>query len=61
MAINGNNIIIKKGGTAIAATKSNEITVDCETIEISSPSIGDWRSFIAGRKEWSVTTNFLIR
>ena len=61
MAINGNNIIIKKGGVAIAATKSNEITVDCETIEIASPSIGDWRSFIAGRKEWSITTNFLIR
>ena len=61
MAINGHNIIIKKGGVAIAATKSNEITVDCETIEIASPSLGDWRSFIAGRKEWSITTNFLIQ
>ena len=61
MAINGNNIIIKKDGTAIAATKTNEITVDCEVIEISSSSSGSWRSSIAGRKEWSVTTNFLIR
>ena len=60
MAVNGHNIIVKKGGTAIAATKSNEITVDCEAIEIASPSIGDWRAFIAGRKEWSVTTNFLL-
>lgn len=60
MAVNGNTIIIKKGGTAIAATKSNEITVDSETIEIASPSIGDWRSFISGRKEWSLTTNFLL-
>lgn len=61
MAINGNNIIIKKGGTAIAATKSNEITVDSEVIEISSPTTGQWKSFISGRKEWSITTNFLIR
>ena len=61
MAINGNDIIIKKGGVAIAATKSNEITVDCEAIEIASPSFGNWRSFIAGRKEWGITTSFLIR
>lgn len=61
MAINGNNIIIKKGGTAIAATKSNEITVDSEVIEISAPTTGQWKSFISGRKEWSITTNFLIR
>lgn len=61
MAVNGNVIIVKKGGTAIAATKSNEITVDCETIEIASPSLGEWKSFIAGRKEWSITTNFLIQ
>ena len=61
MAINGNNIIIKKGGTAIAATKSNEITVDSEVIEISSPTTGQWKSFISGRKEWSITTNFLIQ
>ena len=61
MAINGNNIIIKNGGTAIAATKSNEITVDSEVIEISSPTTGQWKSFISGRKEWSITTNFLVR
>ena len=60
MAINGNSIIIKMGGTAIAATKTNDITVDCELIEIASPSLGDWRSSIAGRKEWSVSTSFLI-
>lgn len=60
MATNGNNIIIKLGGTAIAATKSNEITVDSEVIEIASPTSGAWRAFIAGRKEWSVNTSFLV-
>lgn len=60
MATNGNNIIIKLGGTAIAATKSNEITVESELLEISSPTIGQWRSYIAGRKEWSINTSFLV-
>jgi hypothetical protein len=43
MAINGNNIIIYSNvmGTtkAIAATKSDSITAECETIPIASPDI----------------------
>lgn len=64
MATNGNNIIvywkIDNTWTAIAATKSNEIQTGCETIEVSDPSQGVWRKFIAGRKEWSVSVNFLV-
>ena len=60
MAINGNSILIYKGGTAIAGVKSNEIQVGCETIEISSPSTGAWRQYIAGRKEWSVNVAYLV-
>lgn len=60
MAVNGYKIIIKLDGTAIAATKSNEINVGCETIETASSTNGDWKSHIAGRKEWSVTTSFLL-
>lgn len=44
----------------IAATKSQEIQTECETIEISNPSAGDWRKFLAGRKSWSVNVNFLV-
>ena len=62
--MNGNNIIIgTMSGTTftpIAATKSNEIQTDCETIEISSPSVGDWRTYMAGRKSWSVQVSFLV-
>ena len=58
--MNGNNIIIKLNGTAIAATKSNEWETQCETIEVSSPTQGVWRDYIAGRKGWSVTTGFLV-
>lgn len=58
--MNGNNILIYLGDNVIAATKSQEIQVDCDTIEISSPSSGDWRQHIVGRKSWSITVNFLV-
>lgn len=58
--MNGNNIIIKMGGTQIAATRSQEIQTSVGTIEIASPTQNGWREFIADRKEWSVTVNFLV-
>lgn len=60
--VNGNNIFISLDSSAapFAATKSNEIQTDCEKIEISSPTTGDWRQYIAGRKEWSFTVNWLV-
>ncbi len=45
---------------AIAAAKSCELQVSCDDIEISSPNSGQWREFIADRKEWAVTTNHLV-
>jgi len=64
MAILGNNVFVCVGnGSAaeiIAGTRSNEIQTGAETIEISSPTSGQWREFIAGRKEWSITTGFLV-
>lgn len=62
--INGNNIFISLDSNAtttpFAATKSNEIQTECETIEISSPTIGNWRQYITGRKEWSFTVSWLV-
>ena len=58
--MNGNEIIILKNGQAIAATKSDEIQVGCETIPISSPSDGAWTAAIAGRKSWAITVGFLV-
>lgn len=58
--IKGNDIIIMLDGVAIAATKSDEIQVGCETIPISSPSSGDWTAAIPGRKSWTITVGFLI-
>lgn len=62
MAINGNTLFIATSTNTvpIAGTRSNEIQVDGEVIEISSPSQGAWREFITGRKEWSVTVGWLV-
>jgi predicted secreted protein len=60
MAQNGNNIIVYSGGTAIAGTRSSEVQSGSELIEVSSPTQGAWRQYIAGRKEWNVTVGFLV-
>lgn len=64
MAAQGNNIYIGylSGGSyvIVAATKSNELTTQCETIEKSSASQQDWREYLKGRKEWSMTVSFLV-
>lgn len=58
--VHGRNLIIKMNGTAIAGAKSCEISVKCDKIETASPSTGTWRTFLAGRKEWSVSCGHLI-
>ena len=70
MATNGNNLLIYFngsviGGTTASAERSNEINTSCETLEVASPTSGvtnngTWRVYIAGRKEWSVTVNYLV-
>lgn len=60
MAILGNNILIYRNGTAIAGTVSNEIQSGAELIEISSPTSGQWKEYIAGRKNWSINVSWII-
>ena len=60
MILHGRNLIIKAGGVAIAAAKSCDITVQSEEIEIASPSTGEWRTAIIGRKSWAISTNQLV-
>lgn len=64
MAILGRDIYVCVGsGSAaeiIAGTRNNEFQVSCDELEKSSPTSDDWKEFLAGRKEWSITTNFLM-
>lgn len=60
MAFNGNNILVFRGNTAIAGSKSAELTTSAGKIEISSATESMWREFLADRKEWSLTVNYLV-
>ena len=66
MAINGNNIMVYTWNgtawTAMAATRSDEIQVDGEPIEIASSDVNDadWKRHIIGRKEWSLNVSWLV-
>ena len=55
-------VILSVGGSALANTRirSNDIQTGCETIEKASSIQQDWKEFIAGRKEWSLTVNYLV-
>jgi predicted secreted protein len=60
MAQLGNNILVYLNGTAIAGTKSNEIQTECDVIEVTNANSAQWRQYLAGRKNWSVSTGFLV-
>jgi predicted secreted protein len=59
-ATNGNNILVYKSSTLIAGMKSNDIQVDADLIEISSPATGAWKQYITGRKSCSLTVGYLV-
>ena len=60
MALNGNIIIVQLNGKTIAGTKTTEIQVDSELIEIASATQGTYREYLTGRKQWQVTVNYLL-
>ena len=60
MALNGNIILVQLDGHTIAGTKTTEIQVDSELIEIASATQGAYREYLTGRKQWQVTVNYLV-
>ena len=62
--VNGNNILIYAtyNGTtqAVAATRSLSVQVGAEMIEIASPNSGEWRAYLAGRKNWAINVGWLV-
>lgn len=55
----GNDLIITSG-SVIYASKSCDIDTDADTIEVSSPTSGKWREYLAGRCGWNVSTAYLV-
>ena len=64
MAINGNQIILRKyvdgEWTPIGWIRSQEPETSADMNEKSSPDQGQWRQFLAGRKEWKMTANWIV-
>ena len=53
-------ILDSSSNALVAMSKSCEIDIEADEIEVSSATAADWRTFIAGRKSWQVTVNFLV-
>ena len=64
MAINGNQIILKKyvnnQWQTIGYIRSQEPTTHADMMEVSNPNQGAWREFLAGRKDWQMTANWIV-
>jgi predicted secreted protein len=60
MAKTGNYIIVYRNNTVVAGVKSNDISTSADTEEVASSTSGDWKEYIAGRKDWSLSVNYLL-
>ena len=64
MAINGNQIILRKyvsgSWQTIGYIRSQEPETSADMQEVASPDQGQWRQFLAGRKEWKMTANWIV-
>lgn len=41
-------------------SRSHEINVNADDIETSNPDDGRWKTFLSGRKDWTITLNYLV-
>ena len=62
MLFKGNDLILKDScnGIVLAASKSLELNINGETIEVGRTSAEMWRKFITGRKDWSISVSTLV-
>ena len=62
--IKGNDLIIATVNgqtvTPIASARSCDVYEACDLREVSSPSSSVYRTYVAGRKTWQVTVNYLL-
>lgn len=58
--LQGNDLIISKGGLAIAGAKTCEITIQGEQMEVANETNGKWKKFLPTRKGWQITVGELL-
>jgi len=60
MKMKGNDLILWVNGTAVASSRTCDIEVERDLIEVSSPESGAWRNYIGGRRGWKVSVAMLV-
>lgn len=62
MIIHGKDIQIQNynGSSIVAAARTCEVSIQADIIETATPTSGIFRTFIAGRKDWSVSVGYLV-
>lgn len=63
MSVKGKYVVIGNGSPdnrLVAGVKADRLRVAGETIEIASATSSRWKEFLAGRKEWDITTDYLL-
>ena len=58
--LHGRNLIVQTASGELLAAKSCEIETEADVNEVSSTSSSNFKKFMAGRKEWSISTNHLL-
>lgn len=56
----GNDLILTDSGGQLYASKSCDLVVQGEYIEIATANTAQWREYIAGRKDWSISISYLV-
>lgn len=60
MAMNGNKIMLMKGGVAVAAVVTHDVQTEADRLEVAGTQQGQWREYVAGRKRWEISANYLV-
>lgn len=60
MILHGRDLIIKRDGIALFASKNCTLNIQQASIAVSSPSSGEWEESIGGRKSWSLSSGHLV-
>jgi predicted secreted protein len=58
--MNGNKIMLMKDGVAVAAVVTHDVQTEADQLEVAGSGQGQWREYVAGRKRWEVTANYLV-
>lgn len=60
MILHGRNINVKVNGVIVAKARSCQLNVQCDVTEIASATSGNWKQFLAGRKEWEIDVTTFV-